>query len=133
MTRRPPIVVDLDGTLTPADTLIESLIGLIKRSPLNLLRAAWWLLRGRAGFKDAIASSAGISAARLPYREPLLAYLRAEKEKGRRIVLATAAHESIARAVSAHLGLFDEVLATKGGRNLKGESKLEAIRQRVGG
>jgi phosphoserine phosphatase len=59
---------------------------------------------------------------RLPYREPLLSYLRNEREKGRRIVLATAAHESIARAVAAHLGVFDEVIASADGRNLKGQA-----------
>jgi len=128
-----PIVVDLDGTLTPTDTLIESVIDLVRRSPLNLLRLPLWLLKGRAGFKDSVAARAGVSAEHLPYREPLLAWLREEKGKGRRIVLATAAHRSIAQAVSRHLGLFDEVLATEAGRNLKGDTKLEAIRKKMGG
>jgi 4-hydroxybenzoate polyprenyltransferase/phosphoserine phosphatase len=128
-----PIVVDLDGTLTPTDTLIESVIGVVKQSPLNLLRAPLWLLKGRAGFKESVAARAGVSAEHLPYREPLIAWLRDERSKGRRIVLATAAHRSIAQAVSKHLGLFDEVLATDAGRNLKGEAKLEAIKRKMGG
>jgi 4-hydroxybenzoate polyprenyltransferase/phosphoserine phosphatase len=128
-----PLVVDLDGTLTPTDTLAESLVALARRSPLSLLRLPFRLLNGRADFKDWVAARAGVSAARLPYREPLLAWLRDEKRKGRRIVLATAAHRSIAAGVSAHLGLFDEVLATDAGRNLKGEAKLEAIRKTLGG
>lgn len=128
-----PLVVDLDGTLTPTDTLVESLIGVAKRSPLDLLQLPFRLLNGRADFKDWVAARAGVSAKSLPYREPLLAYLRAEKQKGRRIVLATAAHRSIAEGVSAHLGLFDAVIATQGGRNLKGEAKLEAIRKEIGG
>ena len=127
-----PLVVDLDGTLTPTDTLVESLIKLVKQSPLNLLRLPWWLMKGRASFKNAVASHVGISAENLPYREDLLTYLRGEKEKGRRIILATAAHKSIAEAVSKHLGLFDEVLATDAGHNLKGMEKLEAIQERVG-
>jgi 4-hydroxybenzoate polyprenyltransferase/phosphoserine phosphatase len=133
MAGQPPLVVDLDGTLTPTDTLIESFIGLVKQSPLNLLRAPLHLLNGRADFKDWVAARSGVSPERLPYREPLLAYLRAEKQKGRRIVLATAAHRSIAEGVSAHLGLFDAVIATQAGRNLKGEAKLEAIRKEIGG
>ena len=128
-----PIVVDLDGTLTPTDTLAESLIKLVKQSPLNLLRLPLWLLKGRAGFKDSIAAQTSISAECLPYRESLLTYLRGEKEKGRRIILATAAHKSVAESVSAHLGLFDEVLATEAGHNLKGKAKLKAIQQSVGG
>jgi 4-hydroxybenzoate polyprenyltransferase/phosphoserine phosphatase len=133
MTGRLPIVVDLDGTLTPTDTLIESVINLVKQSPLNLLRVPLWLLRGRAGFKDSVAAHAGVSAEHLPYRESFLAYLRDQKSKGRRIVLATAAHRSIAQAVSRHLGLFEEVLATEAGRNLKGDTKLKAIREKMGG
>lgn len=33
-----PLVVDLDGTLTPTNTLVESVIRLVKQSPVNLLR-----------------------------------------------------------------------------------------------
>jgi 4-hydroxybenzoate polyprenyltransferase/phosphoserine phosphatase len=127
-----PIVVDLDGTLTPADTLIESLIMLAKQSPLTLLRSPLWLLKGRAQFKERIAAHASISAEHLPYRELFLAYLREEKAKGRRIILATAAHRSIADSVSMHLGLFDKVLATETSHNLKGKTKLQAIQESVG-
>jgi hypothetical protein len=35
-----PTVVDLDGTLTPTDTLVESLIKLVKQTSLNLTRLA---------------------------------------------------------------------------------------------
>jgi 4-hydroxybenzoate polyprenyltransferase len=61
-----------------------------------------------------------------------LSYLREEKAKGRRLILATAAHQSIAENVSEQLGIFDEVLATNGDRNLKGQTKLEAIRKEYG-
>lgn len=127
-----PLVVDLDGTLTSADTLLESLVKVVKQSPLSLLRLPLWLLRGRANFKESIAAHAGVAAEHLPYRESLLEYLRDEKAKGRRIVLATAAHHTIAEAVAEYLGLFDMVLATKAGQNLKGEAKLKAIQERVG-
>ena len=127
-----PLVVDLDGTLTPTDTLAESLVKVVKQSPLNLLRLPFWLMQGRAGFKEAIAAHASIAAEHLPYREPVLDYLREEKQKGRKIVLATAAHHSIAENVAKHLGLFDQVLATEAGHNLKGKAKLRAIQEQVG-
>lgn len=127
-----PLVVDLDGTLTPTDTLVESLVKVVKQSPLNLVRIPFWLTRGRAGFKEAIAAHANISGEHLPYRESLLDYLRKEKQKGRKIVLATAAHHSIAQNVANYLGLFDQVLATDAGHNLKGEAKLQAIQEQVG-
>jgi 4-hydroxybenzoate polyprenyltransferase/phosphoserine phosphatase len=130
--RNAPLVVDLDGTLTPVDTLAESLIRAIRKAPAVLLLLPLWLLRGRAAFKRAVAQRARAAVAHLPYREPLLAWLRDEKAAGRRLVLATAADRTIADEVARHLGLFDAVLATEDGHNLKGEAKLAAIRAEVG-
>lgn len=127
-----PLVVDLDGTLTPTDTLVESVIRIIKQSPINLLRLPFWLIHGRAGFKEKIAAQSSIDVELLPYNELLLDYLRKEKAKGRQIILATAAHQSIAKAVANHTDLFDQVLATEGNRNLKGATKLQAIQENVG-
>jgi 4-hydroxybenzoate polyprenyltransferase/phosphoserine phosphatase len=127
-----PIIVDLDGTLTRTDTLLECLVQLAKTSPASLLRLPFWLAQGRAQFKAAVAQRTEISVDRLPYCEPLLAYLRQERARGRRIVLATAAHESIAQAVSTHLELFDFVIASAGSLNLKGQAKLAACRESVG-
>ncbi|CAH1904786.1 4-hydroxybenzoate polyprenyltransferase [Candidatus Nitrotoga sp. HW29] len=127
-----PLIVDLDGTLTPTDTLIESIIRLVKNNPLDGLKLPFWMLSGRAVFKSNIATRAGFSVENLPYRQPLVDYLHGEKEKGRRIILATAAHRSIADSVAKHLGLFDGVLASDEKRNLKGKTKLEVIRETVG-
>lgn len=127
-----PLVVDLDGTLTPVDTLIEAVIRLIKQSPLNLLFMPFWLLRGRAAFKCEVAARTTFFAGRLPYREAFVAYLRSEKRAGRQIILATAAHRSIAEAVAQHLDLFDEVFATDEGHNLKGAAKLTVLQEKFG-
>ena len=127
-----PLVVDLDGTLTPTDTLVECVVGAIRRRPANLLRLPLWLLRGRAALKARVADEAGFSATHLPLHEPLLAYLREQKANGRQLVLATAAHRSVAGSVSQALGLFDHVLASDDGRNLKGTAKLAAIVERIG-
>jgi 4-hydroxybenzoate polyprenyltransferase/phosphoserine phosphatase len=126
------LVIDLDGTLTPTDTLHESLIQLVKQSPLSLLRLPLALLKGKAAFKDEIAAHTDIDPAQLPYRQDVLDYLRSEKAKGRPIILATAAHVSIAEKVAEHLDLFDQVLATELGHNLKGVTKLQSIRTEVG-
>jgi 4-hydroxybenzoate polyprenyltransferase len=127
-----PLVVDLDGTLTPTDTLVESVLLLAKQAPLALFKLPFWLLRGREAMKSEIARRVTIAPDELPYREDLLDYLRAERANGRELVLATAAHRSIAEGVAGHLGLFDRVLATDDTRNLKGPNKLAAIRAEVG-
>lgn len=129
-----PLVVDLDGTLTPTDTLVESVIHVIKHHPALLLRMPFWLIQGRARFKQLIASQAGthFNPATLPYNESFLAYLRAEKARGRLLVLATAADSSIAQSVANHLGLFDKVIASDGTDNLKGKQKRQRIQETIG-
>ena len=127
-----PLIVDLDGTLTLTDTLVESIAQVIKHNPEDVLRIPFWILKGRAAFKALVASKSSLSAEHLPYRTALLDYLRSEKEKGRRLILATAAHRDIANAVASHLGLFSEVIASDGSLNVKGEAKLQAIREKVG-
>lgn len=126
------LVVDLDGTLTPTDTLAESVVRLIKQSPSEIVHLPFWLIRGRASFKRKVASRIDISLEFFPWRMPFLEFLRREKAAGRRIVLATAADRSIATSVAKRLGLFDDVLSSDGSQNLKGLAKLESIRSLVG-
>jgi 4-hydroxybenzoate polyprenyltransferase/phosphoserine phosphatase len=125
-----PLCVDLDGTLVRTDTLLEAALSLGATGRAPAMLAA--LSRGRAGFKARMAELAPPDPALLPYNEALLDYLRAQRAKGRRIVLATAANEAVARGIAAHLGLFDEVIASTDARNLKGAAKAEALVARFG-
>lgn len=127
-----PLVVDLDGTLTPTDTLWESIVRLIQQRPASLLLLPLWLLSGRAGFKSRIADRVRWSGQGVPLHEELLAYLREQKATGRKIVLCTAANERIAQTVAARVGLFDEVIASDARSNVKAERKRDVIRERVG-
>jgi 4-hydroxybenzoate polyprenyltransferase/phosphoserine phosphatase len=128
----PPLVVDLDGTFTLTDTLWECLIRLVKRAPMLLLQFPRWLAAGRASFKERVFANSGWSAQPLPLNAELLAYLH-EQSRGRRIILATAATEGIARAVVGLHKIFDDVVvASDGANNLKGDAKLKAIQERVG-
>ncbi len=111
---------------------MESVIRVVKRKPANLLRLPFWLAGGRAAFKAEVAEHADFRAETIPYRKSLIDYLTRERESGRKIVLATAAHCSIAERVSTHLGLFDRVIATSGDTNLEGEAKLACIREQIG-
>jgi len=119
----PPLVVDLDGTLIKTDLLLESVCRLLREAPLVLFALPVWLLRGRAHLKREIAKHIRLDPALLPYRAALLDYLRAEREKGRQIVLATGSDEQPARQVADHLKLFDLVLASDGATNLTGARK----------
>ena len=119
----PPLVVDLDGTLIKTDLLVESVCSLLRQEPLALFALPVWLLKGRAHLKREIAQRVQLDPALLPYRTELVDYLRAEHDKGRSIILATASDEHFARQVADHLKLFDKVLASDGITNLAAERK----------
>ena len=127
-----PLVVDLDGTLILSDTLVESALVLIKQKPWLVFSLAAWLLQGRAVVKAEIARRVKLSVENLPYRAELLEYLKVEREAGRSVILATAAHGSIAEAIAAQTGLFAEVLASDTEINLKGPRKRDALVERFG-
>ena len=128
-----PLVVDLDGTLVKTDLLHESAVSAVVRDPVGALRALPALLRGdRASLKRRLARAGPVDAANLPFREELVGFLGEEKARGRRLVLATAADELLARPVAARVGLFDEVLASDGARNLGGEEKRRLLVARFG-
>lgn len=123
----PPLYVDLDGTLIATDLLHESWVSAVRNAPWVAAQCGWWLLAGRPRLKRELAERCAIDVSTLPYREEVLEFLRREKARGRRIVLATAAWDSLARDVAAYLGLFDDVIATTADRNLKGEAKVRCI------
>lgn len=127
-----PICVDLDGSLTPVDTLHELLLALARQSPAALLAAPRWLAAGKAGFKHELGRRVALDAATLPYHAELLDWLRAQQRSGRRLVLATASNVATAQAVAAQLGLFAEVIASDAGDNLAGEAKRRALVARFG-
>ena len=126
------LAVDLDGTLVKTDLLWEGIFLLIKENPRALLGLPFWLWKGIAELKYEIARRTLPDFDLLPYRSEVLALIRKAKEEGRRIVLVSAAHESIAAKVAQHLHCFDEVIATNGSHNLKGENKRLALEQRFG-
>ncbi|HET7219739.1 MAG TPA: UbiA family prenyltransferase [Vicinamibacterales bacterium] len=126
------VCVDLDGTLIAGDLFWESLLRLVMMAPLVLFRLPFWALKGRAYLKRQIAARIAIDAKSLPYRDEVLAYLRASSARGSTLVLATGSDEIYARAVHQHLGLFDDVVASDGVVNMSGRRKAHALSARFG-
>lgn len=122
-----PLCVDLDGSLTPTDTLWEGCLKLIRANPVYLVKMLYWLVLGKAGFKREVSRRISLDAALLPYTDSLVDYLRQQKQAGRELCLVTAANQQIAQAVAAHLGLFDKVLASDNKTNLSGKHKAQSL------
>jgi 4-hydroxybenzoate polyprenyltransferase len=127
-----PLCVDLDGSLTPIDTLHENLLGLVKQAPMSFISLPLWLLRGKAKLKQEVAARAKFDAETLPLNRPLLEWLESERASGRRIVLATAADAAIAEQIANKVNLFDEIIASNGTENMSAETKRSALVKRFG-
>ncbi len=122
-----PLAVDLDGTLVSTDMLWETVFLLLKKNPLYLFLLPVWLSSGKARLKWEVARRVTVDAAHLPYRQDFLAFLRREHAAGRKLVLATAAAEPVARAIANELKIFSAVHATSPSNNLSSRRKAAAL------
>ena len=129
---KPPLCVDLDGTLVRTDTLLEQILVLLLGAPWLVCKLLRWVFLGKAHFKSQVGSYAALDPTLLPYDQRVLDFLQQEKDRGRMIVLVTAADRIIAEVIADHLGLFDRVLASDGVLNLKGLSKAEVLNSEFG-
>ena len=131
-TTRLPLAVDMDGTLVHSDTLWEACLRLLAERPWMALLLPFWLLGGKAAFKQRLAQHLQLDPQTLPYNQPLLEFLQAEKQRGRPLWLVTASHHQTAEAVADYIGLFDGVLASDAGHNLSGSRKAARLVEQFG-
>ncbi|PTL81863.1 UbiA family prenyltransferase [Vitiosangium sp. GDMCC 1.1324] len=128
----PPLAVELEGVLARTNTLHEGLLRLLKRHPLLAFAVLGWMFKGPAFLRAEVARRVELDVTRLPYDEALVAHLREEKARGRRLVLATVADQRVAEAVAAHLGLFDAVHGSDGTQVLSGARREARLREAGG-
>jgi len=122
-----PLVIDLDGTLIHSDLLWESIVLFLKHHFLRAWQLPLWLFLGKAGFKERIAREVELDPAALPYDKTVLALIAQARAAGRTVVLATGAQRRFADLIAAHLGLFDQVLATEDGVNFTSHNKARQL------
>jgi hypothetical protein len=128
-----PLVVDLDGTVLKSDLLLETFSRFVTRHPSRFLYPIGWLVSGgKCRLKAMLSQETDIDVTTLPYNLAVLEWIKAEKARGRVLVLATASYKSIAERVAEHLSIFDEVLATTDDANLKAKTKRNLLIQRYG-
>ncbi|WP_044042154.1 UbiA family prenyltransferase [Caballeronia insecticola] len=127
-----PLCVDLDGTLTATDLLVESFLVLVKQNPVYVFFCIVWLLRGKANLKAQIARRVQIDVSVLPYNARFVDYLREERSNGRELYLCTASNRQFAEQIATHFGIFKGVLASDEARNLSGQHKAGALTKEFG-
>ncbi|MDX1668890.1 MAG: UbiA family prenyltransferase [Limnobacter sp.] len=123
---KPIVYVDLDGTLTPSDLLLETALRLVRSNFLYVWLMIGWAMRGAWFFKQQVFARMELDFAQLPIRDSVVARLREYKESGHSLVLASASPLRDVSKIADRLKLFDRVIASEQS-NLKGEKKLQAI------
>lgn len=122
-----PLVTDLDGTLIATDLLYLAVRQLLKKNILYAPVLFFWLARGKAYMKKNIFDRVQIDTASLPFNKAVQEFLKAEHEKGRKIVLATASPLTEAKKLAVLFPVFSEVYGTENNHNLKGPAKQQRL------
>ena len=130
--RAVPLCVDCDGTLIRTDLLHEGLLLLVKQAPMALLLLPFWLLRGKAYFKQRVAERVAFRWESLPYRQRVLELMQAARAEERPVLLATASPRAWAEGIAAHVGSVTQVVATEDGHNLRGPAKAARLTELYG-
>ena len=105
---------------------------MIKARPWLAFLLPLWILKGKLYFKQTIHQYAVPQAKDLPYNVDVINFLTTEKAKGRKVILATASHKPIADDIAEHLGIFDEVLGSENGINLRSSQKKDLLNKLYG-
>lgn len=127
-----PLVVDLDGTLLRSDLLLETGLAFVRHRPLKALRLFKWLVKGKAALKANLARAVDIDVTVLPYDPAVLDLVNSARNSGRKVVLATASHISLAERIAVHLDIFDQVLASDEKVNLSSHRKRDLLVENFG-
>jgi 4-hydroxybenzoate polyprenyltransferase len=103
-----PVVVELGALLRKNTIPMESAMVLARREPGTFLQ---WLpcLLSRRPSTRALDESTSLDVTILPYDEGVVRFLRQERVRGRRVILAANGYPDIARRVARHLDVFDDV------------------------
>lgn len=126
------LCIDCDGTLLQTDLLHEGVLAMIKQSPWAILLLPLWLFRGKVYLKERVAERVRFDWEGMPYCAGILELIQSARAQGRNIVLATASPRAWADGLAAHLGLFDQVVATENGVNLSSRNKARRLAEMFG-
>lgn len=106
-----PLCVDLTSALLRSNVHIERYLRCVKRNAFFTAAAAASLVRGSAWWRAQLARRCTLEAELLPLDQTLLQWLRAQHERGRRLVLCTDSDRDTAEQIARHIGIFDDVVA----------------------
>ena len=127
-----PLIVDLDGTLTPRDTLVMMVMGVSTHRPWLLPRIMWLARHSRARAKVALWNARAICPETIRFSPSLVDHLRRAHAADTPVFLVTGAPQQLADAVASHLPIFVRAVGSSSECNLTGERKAAWLVQEFG-
>jgi len=125
-----PLVVELDGTLSKANSTAEAMVMALLRRPSDFFAILAAFAKGRRAVAERLTRLGYVDAESLPLRRDFLDYLERERASGRELHLAASAMQPVADAVAARLGIFGSARGSENGVDLRGDAKLHHLQQR---
>jgi 4-hydroxybenzoate polyprenyltransferase len=125
-----PLVVELDGTLSKANSTAEAMVMALLRRPSDFFAILAAFAKGRRAVAERLTRLGYVDAESLPLRRDFLDYLERERASGRELHLAASAMQPVADAVAARLGIFGSARGSENGVELRGDAKLHHLQQR---
>ena len=101
------VYVDLDGTLSPSDILLECCLQLLKKNILFGFLMIWWAFKGPWVLKTEVAMRIDPVLDHLPINPLVLERLNQLKSAGHELVLASASVHRDVQKVAKRLGIFN--------------------------
>lgn len=89
-------------------------------------------MKGFAYFKQEVARRIDFDPAVLPYNQAMIAYIKSQKEIGRKVLLVTASDQRIADKIIHYLGIFDGAIGSDGNRSYGGHEKRKKLAEEFG-
>jgi len=127
-----PLCIALEDTLIKTDLFWESFWCLLRQHPIDLIFLPFWLLKGKFFFNEQLAKRARLELNNLPYNAQLLEFLKKKHKKQCPLWLITSDNQYLARQIANFLKIFTGVISNNEIPNLKGNQKLEQIKEFFG-
>jgi 4-hydroxybenzoate polyprenyltransferase len=127
-----PLVVDLDGSLIKTDLLFETFVKVFYAKPWIIFIVPFWFLAGKCRLKKELFLLAEFDTEHLPWNKELIAYLSAQADKGRDIILCTGSWQGLAESVAKRFPFFSAVYGTDDHVNLTGSAKADFLKKLYG-
>ena len=127
--KKPPLVIDLDGTLIRNDLTQELALKVVATNPANAPQVLMGALRSKADIKDYLNARVGESVAveHLPFRDEVTSLAKSYSDDGHEVYVCSGSHDEIVQRLVDSFDWIDGGWGTRDGLNLISSNKTQHL------